>query len=680
MDGLWYEVKILELEAQRAKVHYVGFGNDEDEWLPFTHFRLQESRSELSSEVTVLRKQVESMSERFQLSAEQAQMKQAVADLQKQVESLQHQVDSITQKLTLNPEEPAKATVASAKATATPDPSDPGGPKTAVLEAPDAAAALQQQMLSLTEQVDLSKTQTEQVASMVERLAETMQKQALDASNMEQAFVRSESKIIGLQASSVSVLEGRLRVFVKTELDHTVLAAMEDCNVMQRLDVVENLQQQRVAAVEEETQWLREVVEVLSESVGFDLVPRDGTRRSSAARAKSRDLASPEGRNAALFDQLDTNGDDEVNLQEFQAAQVATGQRKVDLFDELDSNLDGRVTREEFAAVTVDARPRFGHGPRKPSSRPHEELEMSMDNQWMGEDALIGAVLAEDSERALTLLRTADVTVRDKEGCTALHRASALPGLARVRRALLEKGGARLASMRDLHMRTPLHHAALAGCLEACQQLLDAASFHDADRRALHGRTALHLAAEYGRAEVCRCLLDHPKFTVVDAADDYGHTGLHHAAMQGHAAVCQALLEHPRFIGEGAKDKEGWTAFHWAASGGFATVCRILLASPSFAEVATRTARGWTALHLAAAHGLEEVVHVLLKHPRFKVVTAQDCVGRNALHAAAEAGHRNVCKLLMAHENFRVLATTKDYGGNRASDLATGAALEVPLH
>eukprot|EP00435_Cladocopium_sp_Y103_P040079 s477_g10.t2 len=116
------------------------------------------------------------------------------------------------------------------------------------------------------------------------------------------------------------------------------------------------------------------------------------------------------------------------------------------------------------------------------------------------------------------------------------------------------------------------------------------------------------------------------------------------------------------------------------ASGGFATVCRILLASPSFAEVATRTARGWTALHLAAAHGLEEVVHVLLKHPRFKVVTAQDCVGRNALHAAAEAGHRNVCKLLMAHENARVLATTKDYGGNRASDLASGAALEVPLH
>lgn len=71
---------------------------------------------------------------------------------------------------------------------------------------------------------------------------------------------------------------------------------------------------------------------------------------------------------------------------------------------------------------------------------------------------------------------------------------------------------------------------------------------------------------------------------------------------------------------------------------------------------------------------------MLLKHPRFKVVTAQDCVGRNALHAAAEAGHRNVCKLLMAHENSRVLATTKDYGGNRASDLATGAALEVPLH
>eukprot|EP00435_Cladocopium_sp_Y103_P059455 s1803_g21.t1 len=111
--------------------------------------------------------------------------------------------------------------------------------------------------------------------------------------------------------------------------------------------------------------------------VGFDLVPRDGrplklepTRRSSAearAKAQSRDLSSPEGRNetrrsgrrnnsvfsafAALFDQLDTNGDDEVNLQEFQAAQVATGQRKVDLFDELDSNLDGRVRRSQWRCV-----------------------------------------------------------------------------------------------------------------------------------------------------------------------------------------------------------------------------------------------------------------------------------------------------------------------------------------
>ncbi|CAL1130104.1 unnamed protein product [Cladocopium goreaui] len=224
---------------------------------------------------------------------------------------------------------------------------------------------------------------------------------------------------------------------------------------------------------------------------------------------------------AALFDQLDTNGDDEVNLQEFQAAQVrdlvvATGQRKVDLFDELDSNLDGRVTREEFAAVTAGAA------------------------QWMGEDALIGAVLAEDSERALTLLRTADVTVRDKEGCTALHRASALPGLARVRRALL-LGGSLAQRGLDGLVDCPkedknLKHGNESLTIRLVDVLIarkpkvgegrrtpsfdEAASFHDADRplgrRSVVATEALHLAAEYGRAEVCRCLLDHPKFTVVD--------------------------------------------------------------------------------------------------------------------------------------------------------------------
>eukprot|EP00434_Breviolum_minutum_P038704 symbB.v1.2.034342.t1/scaffold4416.1/size39950/1 len=329
--------------------------------------------------------------------------------------------------------------------------------------------------------------------------------------------------MIGLQASSVSVLEGRLRVFVKTELDHAVLGAMEDCNVMHRLEVVESAQRQMVEAVEEETRWLRDAVEALSESVGIELVPNAPRTATATAKAYPRSagaqanpkLATAEGRNAALFNHLDTNGDGEVSLQDFQAAQVSPGHRsKAEIFDELDTNLDGRVTRAEFAAAAVDAQPRFG-GVRDVKT-PQEELELSMDNQWMGEDALIAAVLAEDSERALALVRTADITVRDKEGCTALHRASALPGLAPLRRALLEKGGTRLASMRDLHMRTALHHAALAGCLEACQQLLDANQFYDADRRALHGRTALHLAAEYGRAEVCRCLLDHPKFTAVD--------------------------------------------------------------------------------------------------------------------------------------------------------------------
>jgi len=287
VDGVWYEVKVLQFDAQRVKVHYVGFSDDEDEWLPLTHFRLQDlSRSatnaELSSEVIVLRKQVESMSERFQLSAEQAQMKQTVSDLQKQVEALKVQVDGITSTLEEEPPDGA-GRIPAPRHGGPPDPTDPAGPGRS--EAfPRTPVQLEEQVMALTEQVELSKHQTEQAASMVERLAESMEKQALDASNLEQAFVRSESKMIGLQASSVSVLEGRLRVFVKTELDHAVLGAMEDCNVMHRLEVVESAQRQMVEAVEEETRWLRDAVEALSESVGIELVPN--APRTATATAK----------------------------------------------------------------------------------------------------------------------------------------------------------------------------------------------------------------------------------------------------------------------------------------------------------------------------------------------------------------------------------------------------------
>ncbi|CAJ1432341.1 unnamed protein product [Effrenium voratum] len=106
--------------------------------------------------------------------------------------------------------------------------------------------ALAEQLDAASEQVEHCKAQTEQAVGMVERLAETLQKQAMDSYNMEQAFIRSESKMIGLQASSVSVLEGRLRVFareprerrkplrprpdeVKSELDGAVVESMEAC-------------------------------------------------------------------------------------------------------------------------------------------------------------------------------------------------------------------------------------------------------------------------------------------------------------------------------------------------------------------------------------------------------------------------------------------------------------------
>ncbi|CAE7028291.1 unnamed protein product [Symbiodinium natans] len=211
---------------------------------------------------------------------------------------------------------------------------------------------LQQQVRAMSERVDGSmeqvewcKEQTEQAVGMVARLAETLQKQAMDSYNMEQALVKSESKLIGLQASSVSVLEGRLRAFVKAELESAVLTAMQDTRVLPRLQVLEKDHRQLCDAVEEDTRWLRDAVEALSESLGLDLATAadDGVKslspsmhdRESQAMSPSSPndatmggLTSPEGRNAALFAQLDADGDGDVSLKEFHAAKVADGQRK----------------------------------------------------------------------------------------------------------------------------------------------------------------------------------------------------------------------------------------------------------------------------------------------------------------------------------------------------------------
>eukprot|EP00931_Biecheleriopsis_adriatica_P041718 TRINITY_DN23811_c0_g1_i2.p1 TRINITY_DN23811_c0_g1~~TRINITY_DN23811_c0_g1_i2.p1 ORF type:complete len:618 (+),score=157.18 TRINITY_DN23811_c0_g1_i2:168-2021(+) len=473
--------------------------------------------------------------------------------------------------------------------------------------------SLQKKLDYTYEEVERCDVQSAQTVTMVERLSGTLHKQAVDNVNLEQAFLKCESKIIGLEASTVSVLEARLRAFVKAEVKSAFSATQQ--------------------AVERQCRELYDAMEVL----------------------RKRLTQPPRGELLA-----DAQQDVEDFLQPARLQPMP----------------EGEVLPTEVWAKQAGVSD-FVSG--------SSTFEPPRDTALAEESPLIEDVLAGDVSRATVVLQQASVAqliARDKEGCTALHRAAAMPGLGRIRAALLEYGGVRLASARDLHLRTALHHAALAGCVDGCEQLLDAPIFQDADRRAMHGRTALHLAAEYGHSEVCRALLSHVRFTAASVGDDFQHTALHHAAINGHLAACQALLEHPRFQAVSSKDQDGWTALHWSASSGYAGLCQILLDNRNFSEAAVtaKTARGWSALHLAATHGCEEACHVLLTHPRFSAVADQDIVGRNALHAAAEAGHGNICRLFLASKNFDVLVTAKDVAGHTPDNLATGSALEVPLH
>eukprot|EP00930_Biecheleria_cincta_P012371 TRINITY_DN11607_c0_g2_i1.p1 TRINITY_DN11607_c0_g2~~TRINITY_DN11607_c0_g2_i1.p1 ORF type:complete len:593 (-),score=123.86 TRINITY_DN11607_c0_g2_i1:186-1964(-) len=572
---------------------------------------------------------------------------------------------------------------------------------------------------SMKTRIDSIGEKADATADVVSKMAVATQRQAVEITQLSDSIVKSEGKIMGMQAAAFSVLEGRMRAFVKAEMS----AFFEEYRLLPRLKFVEGEHRKLCDAMGLEVQSLREAIEVLSESLGLQ-VDLGETRVSRLAEvlppSPESTLAasgpfSPSSATLSLGESMVvseplsrpalttrsggrvSNPAEQASLREPAAsrttAEPVMRHRSVigDLAEWSSSRepADGRPENQTDSGPLAIHCSGIGNPAQQTSSQEHVDGRpgrgsVRMSQSQHAETALITAIVDKDPERALASLwesNAQEVAAVDRDGCTALHRSAATAGMSNVIALLLEHGGVRLSSMRDYHMRTALHHAALAGNASACVQLMNSPNFSETDRRSLHGRTALHLAAECGHSQASRALLDHARFTMVDAVDDWGHTGLHHAAMHDHPVVCQVLLEHGRFQAAGAKDKDGWTALHWAASGGHATVCQVLLASPAFAEIAAITARGWTALHLAAAQGFEEAVHVLISHRRFADhIHTQDVIGRNALHAAAEAGQDKVCRLFTAHESFALLVGAKDFSGNTPNDLATGKVLEVPLH
>uniref|UniRef100_A0A8C1QZG0 CARD domain-containing protein n=1 Tax=Cyprinus carpio TaxID=7962 RepID=A0A8C1QZG0_CYPCA len=158
----------------------------------------------------------------------------------------------------------------------------------------------------------------------------------------------------------------------------------------------------------------------------------------------------------------------------------------------------------------------------------------------------------------------------------------------------LLREGAKL-NLKDREGRTALHRASERGHTAVALALAKAgADIHATDHTS---KTPLHLAAQNGHETLMALLLR--VGAQINSVTQDGFTPLHLASQSGHTEAVAQLLEGKADIR--VKDKQGRTALHWAAAQGEVGIIQLLLDAGSDANATEKEKK--TPLHLAAMEG-----------------------------------------------------------------------------
>lgn len=263
--------------------------------------------------------------------------------------------------------------------------------------------------------------------------------------------------------------------------------------------------------------------------------------------------------------------------------------------------------------------------------------------------------------------------LRNKDGCTALHRATNEQRVSIVQLLLRHGADFTIANNRDV---TPLHGATWRGfkdimvlILEQAIRQLDVAQFRAfINRRNYAGTTALVDSAKplrkQFRMDVTTTLLEYGADPTIPRNHEI--TALHHACFDGRLDLVQLLLDHAQqkftptrisaflnhrnYLGRTAL----YDAIRSARDNPEIEILQMLL--DRGADYAIPNKDGVTTLHAAAFHGNVAVVRMLLSHSsdkdpeRFSTyVNARNKSGKTALHDSCDKGRPKVTKLLMDH-------------------------------
>jgi ankyrin repeat protein len=249
-----------------------------------------------------------------------------------------------------------------------------------------------------------------------------------------------------------------------------------------------------------------------------------------------------------------------------------------------------------------------------------------LDTDWWGPCPLSIAIV----KRQRAVLRA--MILKDKEACkmgtfgnqwTALHLAAAYRDLPVMQLLLPEAADV---TLRDKSGCTAMEIAAVGAHALGMETMLQ-------------GRHSQFWNPEMGRAEdAIKLLLSHGGS--VDPGGELCSTPLHYASMHGQLEAAETLLECG--VSVHVRNKFDWTPLLNAAVYGHTPVARLLLSKG--AEVNATTDKGLSALILASANGHVETVRLLLEDGADTSLREQN--GKTALEVAKQLEKDDVVRLL----------------------------------
>ncbi|XP_020039472.2 ankyrin repeat domain-containing protein 16 isoform X1 [Castor canadensis] len=145
--------------------------------------------------------------------------------------------------------------------------------------------------------------------------------------------------------------------------------------------------------------------------------------------------------------------------------------------------------------------------------------------------------------------------------------------------------------------RTPLHTAAMHGCLEAVKVFLERCQY-EPDCKDNCGVTPFMDAIQCGHIDIARLLLEKHK-VCFSAKDSLGAQALHRAAVTGQDEAIQFLVSDLGIDVDVRATSTHLTALHYAAKEGHTSTVQTLLSLG--ADINSKDGRNRSALHLACA-------------------------------------------------------------------------------